>query len=84
MKTRAAVIWEPGQDWEVLDLELDPPKEREVLIRWRASGLCHSDEHVRAGKTSSFTRYPVVGGHEGAGIVEAVGPGVERVKPGDH
>ncbi|MBX5468244.1 MAG: alcohol dehydrogenase catalytic domain-containing protein, partial [Firmicutes bacterium] len=84
MKTRAAVIWGPGQDWEVLDLELDPPKEREVLIRWRASGLCHSDEHIRAGKAAPNTRYPLVGGHEGAGIVEAVGPGVERVKPGDH
>ncbi|MBX5468161.1 MAG: NDMA-dependent alcohol dehydrogenase [Firmicutes bacterium] len=84
MKTRAAVIWEPGQDWEVMDLELDPPKEREVLIRWRAAGLCHSDEHIRAGKGNPNTPYPMVGGHEGAGIVEAVGPGVERVKPGDH
>ncbi|MBX5467397.1 MAG: NDMA-dependent alcohol dehydrogenase [Firmicutes bacterium] len=84
MKTKAAVIWEPGQDWEVMDLELDPPKDREVLIRWRAAGLCHSDEHIRAGKGAPNTRYPLVGGHEGAGVVEAVGPRVERVKPGDH
>ncbi|MCL4318838.1 MAG: NDMA-dependent alcohol dehydrogenase [Firmicutes bacterium] len=82
MKTKAAVVWEQGQDWQIEELELDPPKEHEVLIRFVASGLCHSDEHVRNGDLAG--RYPIVGGHEGAGIIEAVGPSVSRVKPGDH
>src|SRR5206468_289276 len=54
----------------------------EVLIRFVAAGLCHSDEHLRHGDI--VPRFPLVGGHEGAGIVEEVGPGVSRVKPGDH
>lgn len=82
MKTKAAVLWELGKDWEVAELELDPPKEGEVLIRFVAGGLCHSDEHLRHGDI--VPRFPMVGGHEGAGIIEEVGPGVTRVKPGDH
>lgn len=81
MKTKAAVLWELGKDWEVVELDLDPPKQREVLIRFVAAGLCHSDEHLRHGDI--VPRFPLVGGHEGAGIVEEVGPGVSRVKPGD-
>jgi NDMA-dependent alcohol dehydrogenase len=82
MKTKAAVLWELGRDWEVVELDLDPPKEGEVLIRYVAAGLCHSDEHLRHGDI--VPRFPMVGGHEGAGIIEEVGPGVTRVKPGDH
>jgi alcohol dehydrogenase (nicotinoprotein) len=82
MKTRAAVMRGIGNDWEVTELELDPPKNGEVLVRFVASGLCHSDEHVRSGDLPP--RYPVVGGHEGAGVVEEVGVGVTRLKPGDH
>lgn len=82
MKTKAAVLWEFGKDWEVAELDLDAPKEGEVLIRFVASGLCHSDEHLRHGDI--VPRFPIVGGHEGAGIIEEVGPGVTRVKPGDH
>lgn len=84
MKTKAAVIREPGPDkwWEITELDLDPPKEREVLIRFKASGLCHSDDHIRQGDAP--VRVPMVGGHEGAGVVEAAGPGVTRVKEGDH
>src|SRR5580700_6735578 len=74
MKTRAAVLRDMGKDWEITELELDPPKEGEVLIRFVASGLCHSDDHLRTGDIP--VRYPIVGGHEGAGIVEQVGPGV--------
>jgi len=66
----------------VLELDLDPPKANEVLIRYVAAGLCHSDDHIRTGDMPS--RYPMVGGHEGAGIIEQVGPGVTRVKEGDH
>lgn len=82
MKTKAAVLWELGKDWEVCELDLDDPKEGEVLIRYVAAGLCHSDEHLRHGDI--VPRFPMVGGHEGAGIIEAVGTGVTRVKVGDH
>jgi len=81
MRTRAAVVKGPGQPWEVTELELDEPKDHEVLVRVMACGLCHSDEHVREGGPY---RYPMVGGHEGAGIVEKVGAGVTRVREGDH
>ena len=83
MTTRAAVLHTPGTDWEITELDLDPPKEYEVLIRYKAAGLCHSDEHIRR-EGGSHIRFPLVGGHEGAGIVEAVGSGVTRVQPGDH
>jgi alcohol dehydrogenase (nicotinoprotein) len=82
MKTRAAVMWEAGKPWEVVELELDPPKAGEVLIRFAASGLCHSDDHVRTGDMAS--RYPLVGGHEGAGVVEQVGDGIYDLSVGDH
>jgi alcohol dehydrogenase (nicotinoprotein) len=83
MTTRAAVLHKPGQDWEITELDLDEPKPFEVLIRYKAAGLCHSDEHIRE-EGGSHIRLPLVGGHEGAGIVEAVGAGVTRVQPGDH
>jgi len=83
MTTRAAVLHKAGQDWEITELDLDEPKDYEVLINYKAAGLCHSDEHIRA-EGGSHIRMPLVGGHEGAGIVEAVGPGVTRVQPGDH
>jgi NDMA-dependent alcohol dehydrogenase len=82
LKTKAAILRGVDQDWEVTELELDPPKDGEVLIRYVAAGLCHSDEHLRHGDL--IPRFPCVGGHEGAGIIEDVGPGVDRVKPGDH
>jgi NDMA-dependent alcohol dehydrogenase len=82
MQTRAAVLWEPGKPWEITSLDLDEPHAGEVLIRLVASGLCHSDEHVRDGTLPS--RYPIVGGHEGAGVVEAVGPEVTGLAAGDH
>jgi alcohol dehydrogenase (nicotinoprotein) len=82
MKTRAAVLRGVGREWEIVDLELDPPKAGEVLVRFVASGLCHSDDHLRTGDIP--VRYPIVGGHEGAGIVEQVGEGVSRLKVGDH
>jgi S-(hydroxymethyl)glutathione dehydrogenase/alcohol dehydrogenase len=82
MRTRAAIIREINTPWEVTTLELDPPGDKEVLVRFVASGLCHSDEHNRTGATPG--RMPMVGGHEGAGIVEAVGRSVTRVAVGDH
>jgi alcohol dehydrogenase (nicotinoprotein) len=82
MKTRAAVLRDMGKDWEITELDLDPPKSGEVLVRFVAAGLCHSDDHLRTGDIP--VRYPIVGGHEGAGIVEETGGDVSRFKPGDH
>jgi NDMA-dependent alcohol dehydrogenase len=85
LKTRAAVMRGFDRPWEVIELTLDPPKANEVLIRYVASGLCHSDEHLRTdGFWNGMARFPMVGGHEGAGIIEAVGPGVTAVGVGDH
>ena len=82
MRTRAAIIREPGKPWEVTELELDEPRSGEVRVKFVASGMCHSDEHLRTGDSTG--RLPMVGGHEGAGVIEAVGPDVTRVRPGDH
>src|SRR6202522_4148931 len=82
MKTKAAVVYEPGKPIEIEELDLDGPREGEVLIRYTHAGLCHSDIHVAHGDLEA--RLPMVLGHEGAGIIEEVGPGVTRVKAGDH
>ena len=82
MQTRAAVLWEVGKDWTVETVELDPPRHGEVLVRLAASGLCHSDEHLVTGDLPF--PLPIIGGHEGAGVVEQVGPGVEDLAEGDH
>ena len=82
MKTRAAVLTEAHKPFEIMELELDPPRTGEVLIRFVAAGLCHSDLHLKDGDLRP--RFPMVGGHEGAGIIEEVGPGVTKVKVGDH
>jgi alcohol dehydrogenase (nicotinoprotein) len=79
--TRAAIARGPHIGWELADLRLDEPKAHEVRVKFYAAGLCHSDNHITKG--DALPRFPVVGGHEGAGIVESVGPGVRRVKPGD-
>ena len=82
MKTRAAVLRDVGKPFEIVELDLDEPKTSEVLVKFTASGLCHSDDHLRTGDIP--VRYPIVGGHEGAGIVEQVGEGVTRLAVGDH
>ena len=82
MKTNGAVLWEYGSNWTVEELELDPPGDGEVLLSWEATGLCHSDEHVRTGDLPA--PLPILGGHEGAGVVQEVGAGVRDLKPGDH
>ncbi|MFD0852003.1 alcohol dehydrogenase catalytic domain-containing protein, partial [Actinomadura adrarensis] len=91
MQTRAAILWEPRTDWSVEDIELDDPKPGEVKVKLAASGLCHSDEHMVTGdmvldpETAallSLEQFPVIGGHEGAGEVVEVGPGVTSVQPG--
>ncbi|MBL7489534.1 NDMA-dependent alcohol dehydrogenase [Frankia sp. AgB1.9] len=82
MKTKAAVMWELNQPWVVEEIELDPPKAGEVLVRWHVAGMCHSDDHLRTGDMGAGT--PIVGGHEGAGVIEAVGSGVTGLAEGDH
>ncbi|WP_182349410.1 NDMA-dependent alcohol dehydrogenase [Tomitella gaofuii] len=82
MTTRAAVLWAPGEPWSVEEIELDEPRTGEVLVRLVSTGLCHSDEHMRDG--TNVMQYPFIGGHEGAGVVERVGPGVVGLAPGDH
>ncbi len=82
MKTRAAVFYEANTPFRIETLDLEPPRAGEVLVNVAAAGLCHSDWHLITGATKHAT--PVVPGHEGAGIVEAVGQGVTRIKPGDH
>ncbi|MGV9826483.1 MULTISPECIES: NDMA-dependent alcohol dehydrogenase [unclassified Gordonia (in: high G+C Gram-positive bacteria)] len=82
MKTKAAVLFEAHKPFEIVELDLDGPKEGEVLIKFSAAGLCHSDLHLTDGDLPP--RFPMVGGHEGSGIIEEVGPGVTKVKPGDH
>src|SRR3954452_25372991 len=79
MKTHGAVLRGPG-DWEVAELELVDPGPGQVLVQMAYAGLCHSDEHLRFGSQ----RYPIVGGHEGAGRGRAVGAGVTSVQAGDH
>jgi NDMA-dependent alcohol dehydrogenase len=80
--TDAAVLWDRGLDWSVESVEVDAPRRGEVRVRIEATGLCHSDGHLQAGSLPSAL--PIIGGHEGAGVVEEVGDGVTRVKPGDH
>lgn len=82
MRTRAAILREAGKPWEITELALDDPGPGEVRIRFVAAGMCHSDHHLRTG--DSVGRLPMVGGHEGAGIVEAIGENVTRVGIGDH
>ncbi|MEV6229811.1 NDMA-dependent alcohol dehydrogenase [Saccharopolyspora shandongensis] len=83
MKTKAAVLHGPGEDWEIEEIDLGDPVAGEVQVRLAASGLCHSDEHLRTG-ASPVAFYPVVGGHEGAGVVTKVGPDVTGIAEGDH
>jgi len=85
VKTKAAILRELHTPWSVEEIELDPPKAGEVLVKMIASGMCHSDEHLVTGDLAGATApLPTIGGHEGAGIVLEVGPGVFSVAPGDH
>ena len=86
MKTKAAVLWGAHQDWQIEEVELGDPVASEVQIQLAASGLCHSDEHVRVGDLPLLKpgNFPFIGGHEGAGVVTKVGAGVTSVAEGDH
>ncbi|WP_272936952.1 NDMA-dependent alcohol dehydrogenase [Mycolicibacterium boenickei] len=99
LKCRGAVLRGVGMDWEIEEITLDPPRTGEVLVRMAVAGICHTDDHFTTGDmvpTPDLVAmyeavgvpppdfFPMLGGHEGAGIVEAVGPGVRSVQPGDH
>ncbi|WP_028065636.1 zinc-binding dehydrogenase [Solirubrobacter soli] len=79
---RAAVLHETGAPLALEELELEPPRAGELLVRVEAGGVCHSDHHYMTGDLR--VPLPVVVGHEGCGVVEAVGPGVESVQPGER
>src|SRR5579864_6773477 len=83
MKTKAAIAYAAGKPLEVVTLDLAGPKAGEVLIEIKASGVCHTDEFTRSGADPEGL-FPAILGHEGAGIVVEVGPGVRNLKSGDH
>ncbi|WP_236793418.1 Zn-dependent alcohol dehydrogenase [Amycolatopsis sp. GM8] len=90
MKTRAAIAYETNQEWsldkqlwKVEELELAPLGPQDVLVRLPATGVCHTDLHIITGELAP-TGFPIIGGHEGAGVVEEVGREVTHVEPGDH
>ena len=94
MKSRAAVLYGIDQPWVVEEIEVDDPKANEVLVNWKVAGMCHSDEHFVTGDmvppkellammgVDDF--FPFIGGHEGAGVVVKLGPGVTTLQVGDH
>jgi NDMA-dependent alcohol dehydrogenase len=92
VKSRAAILRGVGKDWEIAEIDLDEPRAGEALVRMHVAGVCHSDDHYATGDALPDTPpgaapvgpFPLLGGHEGAGVVEAVGPGVQELQPGDH
>jgi len=83
MKTRAAVAFEAGQPLEIVEVDLEGPKAGEVLVEIMATGVCHTDEFTLSGADPEGA-FPAILGHEGAGIVREIGPGVTDLKVGDH
>ncbi|HXH02569.1 MAG TPA: S-(hydroxymethyl)glutathione dehydrogenase/class III alcohol dehydrogenase [Candidatus Competibacteraceae bacterium] len=83
MKARAAVAWEPKKPLDVTEIDVEGPKEGEVLLRVVATGVCHTDAFTLSGDDPEGA-FPCVLGHEGGCIVEEIGPGVKDLKPGDH
>src|SRR3977135_4403033 len=82
MKTRAAVLHAAHQPFDVIELDLDGPGPGEVLIRYVAAGLCHSDLHLTDGDL--VPRFPIVCGHEGSVVAEEGGPGLTKGAVGDQ
>ena len=83
MKTKAAIGYAAGKPLEVVTVDLEGPKAGEVLVEIKATGICHTDEFTRSGADPEGL-FPVIFGHEGAGVVVDVGPGVTTLKKGDH
>jgi len=83
MKTRAAVAWEAGKPLVIEEVDLEGPRQGEVMVRNVATGVCHTDAYTLSGEDPEGL-FPTILGHEGGGVVEEVGSGVTSVKPGDH
>jgi len=83
VKTRAAVLRSAPGRFEVVDIDLDEPRQNEIQVKLVACGMCHSDDHAQTGDMP-LTHVPMVCGHEGAGVVEAVGPNTPGFEAGDH
>ena len=83
MRTRAAVAVGAGKPLEIMEVNLDGPKAGEVLVEIKATGICHTDAFTLSGDDPEGL-FPAILGHEGAGVVLEVGPGVTSLKPGDH
>src|SRR3990167_7689582 len=83
MNVKAAVALEPGKPLTIETVQLEGPKEGEVMVEIKATGVCHTDEHTRSGGDPEGL-FPVIFGHEGAGVVVEVGPGIVSLKKGDH
>jgi S-(hydroxymethyl)glutathione dehydrogenase/alcohol dehydrogenase len=95
MEVKASIVSEPKGHWHSETIEIDEPHAYEVKVKMAFAGMCHSDEHLRSGEmfpdaaTTEMligrpSPYPIIGGHEGSGVVESVGEGVTSVAPGDH
>ena len=83
MKTRAAVAFGAGKPLEIVEVDLEGPRTGEVLVEMKATGVCHTDAFTLSGDDPEGA-FPAILGHEGAGVVVEVGPGVKTLKPGDH
>jgi S-(hydroxymethyl)glutathione dehydrogenase/alcohol dehydrogenase len=83
MKTKGALVWSLDQPWSIEEIEIGDPRKGEVKVQLEAAGLCHSDHHLLTGDIPTAA-YPILGGHEGAGIITEVGPGVDGLAVGDH
>ncbi len=94
MQCRAAVLHGIEQQWQIEEITVDPPRVGELIVQWKVAGMCHSDEHFVTGDIVAAAEildaaglppfFPIIGGHEGSGVVVEVGPGVTSVQPGDH
>jgi S-(hydroxymethyl)glutathione dehydrogenase/alcohol dehydrogenase len=83
MRTKGALIWEFNQPWSIEEIDIGEPRRGEVQIRMEAAGMCHTDHHLVTGAVP-MAGFPVLGGHEGAGVVTQLGPDVEHLAVGDH
>uniref|UniRef100_A0A8C5Y001 All-trans-retinol dehydrogenase [NAD(+)] ADH7 n=1 Tax=Microcebus murinus TaxID=30608 RepID=A0A8C5Y001_MICMU len=81
IKCKAAVLWEQNKPFSIEEIEVAPPKAKEVRIKILATGICRTDDHVIKG--AMVSKFPVIVGHEATGVVESIGEGVTTVKPGD-
>ena len=83
MKTKGAILWGLNEPWSVEEIEIGDPVAGEVQIRMEAAGMCHSDHHIVTG-SMPMASFPVMGGHEGSGVITKLGPEVKDLEVGDH